>query len=98
MVTLDKNIYPILSREGVADYNSIEYLAIHLKWGKEKQIAANLEVGAYLLSLAQACSDTDGKCDRCMQALTASNVNIHAGRYHHIQCTKPDSKESRPKF
>ena len=98
MLDLDKAIYPILSREQIADYVSIEYRAVRLKWGKEKRVAANLEVGTYLLSLACACTETDGKCDRCMQILTANNINFHNGRYHHINCLKPAGKEPEPKF
>ncbi len=86
MVDLNKADYPILSRELVYTYNEIQYRATIYKWGKVKIVAANLEIGNYILSLAQADTDCCGDCDRCMQPLVANNINVTSGRYHHIDC------------
>jgi len=85
---LVKADYPILSRELIFTYEAVAYRAVHLKWGKNKEIAANVEVGNYILAEAQADTNCNGICDRCMGQLHAHNINSTNGRYHCNQCSK----------
>ncbi len=97
MVELSKVDYPILSRERVYTYNEIQYRASIYKWGRAKIVAANLEIGKYILELANADEECHGECDRCMQSLSANNINVTSGRYHHLDCGKAVKPEV-PRF